>query len=590
LSYAIVISADRRVYREFFLDFLREFLIGRGGEIVKTRRFSSVARVPERVWHGLRRAVPKMTDLKARARIFVLVILAALPALLLTVYSAIERRASAEAQAREELRRLVKLAAMQQWQVVEGARQMMVASSQILSTLMEDRKRCGQYFANLLAQNREIYNSMGLFLANGELFCNAATFQRVNSGDRLYFRLAKETGKFSVGEYQIGRVTGKSGINFGFPIKDSDGKVSAVAFAGLDLESLGRMAQATPLPPDGILSVIDVKGTILARKPEMKGHIGEKLWNAKVIEAVLTSMEGELEAKGTDGVDWLLAHEVVAKNPDGAFPLRVLVTVPLNRVFADANKALVRDLLGIIIATLFLLVGAWYGAEWFMLRKVRALLRAANQMRAGDLKARTGIRYGGEELSQLARAFDDMAGALQEREQKLQEQAISDPLTGLYNRRYLSEFLQRELVRARRSATPVAVVLLDLDRFKRVNDSFGHEAGDQVLTVVGALLKSKVRGSDIACRYGGEEFVLVLPQAGVDAANRRAEDARLAIADLDLNHAGRPLGKMTASLGIAVFPDHAEDIDSLLRAADVALYAAKGAGRNRVIIGSAEKG
>jgi diguanylate cyclase (GGDEF)-like protein len=531
-----------------------------------------------------------MTDLKARARIFILVILAALPALLLTAYSAIERRASAETQAREELRRLVKLAAMQQWQVVEGARQMMVASSQILPTLMGDRKRCGQYFANLLAQNREIYNSMGLFLANGELFCNAATFQRVNSGDRLYFRLAKETGKFSVGEYQIGRVTGKSGINFGFPVKDSDGKVSAVAFAGLDLESLGRMAQATPLPPDGILSVIDVKGTILARKPEMKGHIGEKLWNAKVIEAVLTSMEGELEAKGTDGVDWLLAHEVVAKNPDGAFPLRVLVTVPLNRVFADANKALVRDLLGIIIATLFLLVGAWYGAEWFMLRKVRALLRAANQMRAGDLKARTGIRYGGEELSQLARAFDDMAGALQEREQKLHEQAISDPLTGLYNRRYLSEFLQRELVRARRSATPVAVVLLDLDRFKRVNDSFGHEAGDQVLTVVGALLKSKVRGSDIACRYGGEEFVLVLPQAGVDAANRRAEDARLAIADLDLNHAGRPLGKMTASLGIAVFPDHAEDIDSLLRAADVALYAAKGAGRNRVIIGSAEKG
>lgn len=550
----------------------------------------SVARIPEWVWRGVAGAAPKMTDLKARSRIFVLVILAALPALLLTVYSAIERRASAETQAREELRRLVKLAAMQQWQVVEGARQMLVASSQILSTLMEDRKRCGQYFANLLAQNREIYNSMGLFLANGELFCNAATFQKVNSGDRLYFRLAKETGKFSVGEYQIGRVTGKPGINFGFPVKDSDNKVFAVAFAGLDLESLGRMAQATPLPPEGILSVIDVKGTILARKPAMKEHIGEKLWNAKVIEAVLTSMEGELEAKGTDGVDWLLAHEVVAQNPDGAFPLRVLVTVPLNQVFADANKALVRDLLGIIIATLFLLVGAWYGAEWFMLRNVRALLRAAERMHAGDLKTRTGIRYGGEELSQLARAFDDMAGALQEREQKLHEQAISDPLTGLYNRRYLREFLLRELVRAGRNATPVAVIMIDLDRFKRINDSFGHEAGDIVLTNVGALLKSKVRGSDIACRYGGEEFVLILPQAGVDAANRRAEDARLAIADLDLNHAGRPLGKMTASFGIAVFPDHAGDIDSLLRAADVALYAAKGAGRNRVIIGSAEKG
>jgi len=102
-----------------------------------------------------------MTDLKTRARILVLVILAALPALLFTVYSAIERRASEERQARAELRRLVKLAAMQQWQVVEGARQMMVASSQILLTLLEDRKRCTQYFASLLAQNREIYHSMG---------------------------------------------------------------------------------------------------------------------------------------------------------------------------------------------------------------------------------------------------------------------------------------------------------------------------------------------------------------------------------------------------------------------------------------------
>src|SRR5713101_5465101 len=118
-----------------------------------------------------------MTTLKTRARIFVLVILAAFPALLLTVYSAVERRASTENQARAELRRLVKLAAMQQWQVVEGARQMMVASSQILFTLLGDRKRCTEYFASLLAQNREAYHSMGLFRPDGQLFCNAATWR-----------------------------------------------------------------------------------------------------------------------------------------------------------------------------------------------------------------------------------------------------------------------------------------------------------------------------------------------------------------------------------------------------------------------------
>lgn len=513
-------------------------------------------------------------------------VLAAFPALIFTVYSAIERRGEEERQARAELVRLVKLAAMQQWQVVEGARQMMVASSQILLTLLDNKQRCTQYFAGLLAQNRDSYHSLGLFAENGELFCNAATWRdRTYGGDRLYFRLARETGQFAVGEYQIGRITGQAGINFGFPVRGADDRVRAVAFAGLDLENLGQMAEATPLPPEGILSVIDVKGTILSRKPAMKERVGQKLWNPQIIASILAGSEGVLEAKGEDGVDWLLAHQVVYKNPDGAFPLRVLITVPLDRVFAEANRALVRDLLGITLATLFLLVAAWFGAEWFMLRKFRALLRAAERMRGGDLNARTGIRYGKEELGQLARAFDDMAGALQQREQRLQEQAISDSLTGLYNRRYLNEFLPRELARSGRNAMPVAVMLIDLDHFKRINDSFGHEAGDIVLAAVGNLLKGKVRGSDIACRYGGEEFALILPETGAEPAARRAESIRVAIAALELRHAGELLEKLTASFGIALFPDHARDTDDLLRVADVALYSAKGAGRNRVVIG-----
>jgi diguanylate cyclase (GGDEF)-like protein len=526
-----------------------------------------------------------MTNIKTRARILALVILAALPALILTAYSALERRESEKNQARAELVRLVKLAAMQQWQVVESARQMMVASLPILVTLLEDRQRCTEYFANMLAQNRDSYHAMGLFDENGNLLCNAKTWRaKVYSGDRLYFRLAKETGRFAVGEFQVGRVTGQAGINFGFPVKDLDGKVRAVAFAGLDLENLAKMAEATPLPPDGVLSVIDVKGAILSRKPAMQERVGQRLWNPQVIESILAGSEGVLEAKGEDGVDWLLAHQVIYTNPDGAFPLRVLITVPLDRVFAEANRALVRDLLGITLATLFLLVAAWFGAEWFMLRKFRALLRAAERMRSGDLNARTGIVYGKEELGQLAHAFDDMAGALQQREQRLQEQAISDPLTGLYNRRYLSEFLPRELARSERNATPVAVILIDLDRFKGVNDSYGHEAGDLVLSAVGNLLKGKVRGSDIACRYGGEEFALILPETGLEPATRRAEDIRLAISTLDLKYAGKYLGKIAASFGIALFPDHSHDAEGLLRVADIALYAAKGAGRDRVVV------
>ena len=129
------------------------------------------------------------------------------------------------------------------------------------------------------------------------------------------------------------------------------------------------------------------------------------------------------------------------------------------------------------------------------------------------------------------------------------------------------------------------MILIDLDHFKRVNDSFGHEAGDLVLSAVGALLRGKVRGSDIACRYGGEEFALILPQTGLEPATKRAEDIRLAISSLSLCHEGKRLSPVAASFGIALFPDHAQDADGLMRVADVALYAAKGAGRDRVVVG-----
>ena len=264
--------------------------------------------------------------------------------------------------------------------------------------------------------------------------------------------------------------------------------------------------------------------------------------------------------------------------------------MPLNEVFADANRALIRDLIGFIVAILSLLLGAWYGAGLFVLRKIEALVGAAARMRSGDLNARTGIRYGEEELSQLARAFDDMAQALQQRERDLREQAITDPLTGLYNRRYLRELLQRELVRGARAGESIALILMDVDHFKHINDTFGHEAGDIVLTAVGALLRKNVRGSDIACRYGGEEFALVLPETGAESAQRRAEDIRLALGQLELKHLGKRIGKITASLGIALFPVHGEDMDSLLRVADEALYDAKGAGRDRVVVGTRGNG
>lgn len=165
---------------------------------------------------------------------------------------------------------------------------------------------------------------------------------------------------------------------------------------------------------------------------------------------------------------------------------------------------------------------------------------------------------------------------------KLQEQAIHDPLTGLYNRRYLDEALRRELALAKRKGYAVSLVMGDIDHFKAVNDTYGHQAGDEVLKAFAAMLQQKLRASDICCRYGGEEFLLVMPEVPEGAAGQRAEQMRLAIQETPVRLTGGPIG-ITASFGIASFPQHGEDGDQLTRAVDVALYEAKNFGRNRVV-------
>jgi diguanylate cyclase (GGDEF)-like protein len=165
----------------------------------------------------------------------------------------------------------------------------------------------------------------------------------------------------------------------------------------------------------------------------------------------------------------------------------------------------------------------------------------------------------------------------------LHEQTIRDPLTGLYNRRFLEEFLLRELARANRKKHPLSIIAIDIDYFKRINDTSGHGAGDIVLRRIALLLQGHVRESDIACRVGGEEFSLLLPEASMQIATQRAENIRKAVHQLKLNYEDHKLSGITISLGVAAFPDHGVTPDTLIRAADQALYDAKYRGRDRVV-------
>lgn len=181
--------------------------------------------------------------------------------------------------------------------------------------------------------------------------------------------------------------------------------------------------------------------------------------------------------------------------------------------------------------------------------------------------------------SQIALAMSSM-----KLRETLRSLSVRDPLTGLFNRRYMEESMLRELATAQRKTRPLGVVILDLDHFKTFNDTFGHDAGDLLLREVGTLLAKNSRAGDIACRFGGEEFVVIFPEAPLSVVIDLSNQLRKVILALQLQHFGRSLGQISASFGVAAFPEHGNTMDELLRAADKALYQAKANGRDRVEI------
>lgn len=181
---------------------------------------------------------------------------------------------------------------------------------------------------------------------------------------------------------------------------------------------------------------------------------------------------------------------------------------------------------------------------------------------------------------------DELRISLQEIEHlqaELREQSLRDPMTGLYNRRFLAESLKHLIVQAERQHQPLSIIIADIDNFKQINDRFGHQVGDKYLVEIANLLVQNSRGSDIVCRYGGEEFLLLIYGATMDQAAQRSEEIRQKCAEISLTEAGQTFSG-TLSFGIAAYPDHALDPEQVIIKADKALYLSKQAGRNRVTI------
>ncbi len=202
------------------------------------------------------------------------------------------------------------------------------------------------------------------------------------------------------------------------------------------------------------------------------------------------------------------------------------------------------------------------------------------------LRSLPGIQVLTDAHQQLAQAMTEQVGLalanLQLRE-TMREQAWRDPLSGLYNRYFMEASLERELACARRDTHPVSLIMLDIDHFREMNAHFGHPRVDEMLSELGRLLKNSIRAGDIACRYGGDEFLLILPNAPFEVARQRAEQLRSQIKTLAVRDQAGEYVHISASFGIAIWPEHGDTATDLLMVADAAMYRAKDEGRDRIV-------
>jgi serine phosphatase RsbU (regulator of sigma subunit) len=349
-----------------------------------------------------------------RFRLVMLVLIGGLPSLTLTFYTAAEQRRHAAAQIQQNALRIARLASAGQERTVEGARQLLQMMAYLPEVRGNDAAAAATLLGNLLTRY-SIYSNFGVIEMDGSVFASGLPMPAgLNLSDRAYFIRAVATREFAMGDYQVGRITGKAGVNFAQPILDSTGRVTRVAFVALDLSWLEKLAAEAELPRGASLTVVDGVGTILARWPDPEKWRGKSLAAQPIWQAITRDHQGTAEALGADGVPKLFAFTQL-HGAAGAGFVSVNIGIPSKVAFAEANRMLRRNLILLGLVGVMAVAAAWFGGDWFILRRVNALVAATRRLEAGEVRARSGVPYGSGEIGTLAHAFDSMADSLEQR-------------------------------------------------------------------------------------------------------------------------------------------------------------------------------
>ncbi|MDR5682840.1 MAG: HD domain-containing phosphohydrolase [Armatimonadota bacterium] len=345
------------------------------------------------------------------------ILIAVVPLAALLLFEAGGRYRHNTEQARRQTLQVARFAALDLERVVVSAAHSLAALAQVGVVRNRSDAACNRWLAAAITADPR-YANLGVAERDGRVSCSALPLRRpVNVADRRYFREAVRTGRFAIGEYQIGRITGKPTLNVALPLRDAAGGVQAVLFAALDLARLQEVAARAALPAGSVILVIDANGTILVRHPDPEGLTGRTLRDGHLLAAAGAN---SAELAGPDGVVRVYGFERLPGGPqEAAF---VAVGIPRDPLLAQLRRDLAGRLGVAVAVVLAALLAAWTLADRFILRGVNRLIAAADRLASGESAARTDLRHDAGEIGRVAAALDRMAEAVEQREAALRRE------------------------------------------------------------------------------------------------------------------------------------------------------------------------
>lgn len=523
--------------------------------------------------------MPRLS-LNLQLKLLLPVLLGAIPALIVLVVLGRAYYAEAIEQSEQTLLIQAQRLAERHQAIIDLSEHMLatLATDPILQTM--ENPACERHLAELYQPVHEVLANLLVMRPNGQVACNAkAPGKHHDLADRLYYQRAMQTGAFAVGQYIIGRTTKTPVLGMAYPLI-KDGRTVLLTATSIELGMLNQNAQLELHGEEAHLTVIDRHGHILLRthKDDPVTALGDNIAATPLGQDLLRGgPAGTFKQIDLTGQPTLFAHAPLGPEAEPyAYLALGLPIKALEHRYEDLEQ------MQIGAALLALVVGLSL-ASWvlgsILRQRLLGLIEAVRKLREGQMDARAPLDQAQDELGELTESFNAMADTLAGQQDMLLHLARHDPLTGQPNRLLFAERVEQAIAHAQREGQSLALIFLDLDHFKLINDSLGHAFGDCLLQAVAQRLRATLRSEDTLARMGGDEFTLLIERANEPEDVILVAQRLLAAFATPFELEGHSL-YLTASLGIAIYPRDGDNAKHLMQRADAALYKSKAEGRN----------